>query len=467
MENEIIATTDEFVEILDDNENIMFDYSLLIDDESDFSSDNYCKTHCEFYNQCFANHESCIKHSFKCFLQVLKPLQRKIIVDFYSDDSKYKKYDIAKKYNITCDRVLYIKNYAIRTLRENSEKAKLNEYFFAAFTVAKNNYKNNFYYNLLITLYDSPSTDDLSDYNLGIDSSIVIKDKIMHKSASLINRELDSDITSFKSLEPYIIYFKKCNISTLRQLLYTSVKNLLFVAFKKNDVAYYWMTKVLESMGYKIKDENNHTSRWLLIQLLKNSSIDSRTFDRTLNEISLNLVSKLNTQNIITVRDLLSQMRNIKDYDFIDEKELQELEEFLKFKGLVVNVGGRKYYITPSFCSVFFNSLIGWMLPNSHSIFDLEKLFIDGDSLKNNNFIHIIEKYYGGFEFGKQVITCIIPIEELDLSVRSYNCLKRAGINTLDDFIDKTEEDLMYIRNMGKKSLNEIKNVLASYGFFL
>lgn len=54
-----------------------------------------------------------------------------------------------------------------------------------------------------------------------------------------------------------------------------------------------------------------------------------------------------------------------------------------------------------------------------------------------------------------------MTIEELDLSVRSYNCLKRAGINTVDELIQKTEEDMMKVRNLGKKSLEEVQQKLA------
>ena len=54
-----------------------------------------------------------------------------------------------------------------------------------------------------------------------------------------------------------------------------------------------------------------------------------------------------------------------------------------------------------------------------------------------------------------------LTIEELDLSVRSFNCLKRAGINTVADLIARTEEDMMKVRNMGRKSLEEVQNKLA------
>ena len=60
-----------------------------------------------------------------------------------------------------------------------------------------------------------------------------------------------------------------------------------------------------------------------------------------------------------------------------------------------------------------------------------------------------------------------MTIEELDLSVRSFNCLKRAGINTVKDLISKSEEEMMKVRNLGKKSLEEVRNKLMSLGFSL
>lgn len=60
-----------------------------------------------------------------------------------------------------------------------------------------------------------------------------------------------------------------------------------------------------------------------------------------------------------------------------------------------------------------------------------------------------------------------MTIEELDLSVRSYNCLKRAGINTVEDLIGKTEDDMMKVRNLGRKSLDEVVAKLDTLGFGL
>ena len=58
-------------------------------------------------------------------------------------------------------------------------------------------------------------------------------------------------------------------------------------------------------------------------------------------------------------------------------------------------------------------------------------------------------------------------IEDLDFSVRAYNCLKRAGIHTLQDLVNKSESDMMKIRNLGKKSLKEVLDKIKEMGLTL
>ena len=57
-------------------------------------------------------------------------------------------------------------------------------------------------------------------------------------------------------------------------------------------------------------------------------------------------------------------------------------------------------------------------------------------------------------------------IEDLDLSARSYNCLKRAGIQTVDELTQKTEDEMMHVKNLGKKSLKEVKDKMYQLGLF-
>ncbi len=89
------------------------------------------------------------------------------------------------------------------------------------------------------------------------------------------------------------------------------------------------------------------------------------------------------------------------------------------------------------------------------------ELFIDLSEEASNTEI-MVEKD----DKGKEKIL-EMTIEELDLSVRSFNCLKRAGINTVSDLINKSEEEMMKVRNLGKKSFDEVKEKLQSLGYDL
>lgn len=60
-----------------------------------------------------------------------------------------------------------------------------------------------------------------------------------------------------------------------------------------------------------------------------------------------------------------------------------------------------------------------------------------------------------------------MTIEELELTVRSFNCLKRAGINTVQELTERSEDEMMKVRNLGKKSLDEVKRKLAELGLSL
>ena len=92
---------------------------------------------------------------------------------------------------------------------------------------------------------------------------------------------------------------------------------------------------------------------------------------------------------------------------------------------------------------------------------ELLVLFIDlSEDAKNTEVI--VEK-----EENKKEKVLEMTIEELELSVRSYNCLKRAGINTVEDLTNKSEEDMMKVRNLGRKSLEEVINKLNGLGLYL
>jgi DNA-directed RNA polymerase subunit alpha len=74
-----------------------------------------------------------------------------------------------------------------------------------------------------------------------------------------------------------------------------------------------------------------------------------------------------------------------------------------------------------------------------------------------------------GPEVGEDEVSGVLaqPIEDMDLTVRSYNCLKREGVQTVGELVQKSEEDLMEIRNFGQKSIDEVKAKLEEMGLGL
>lgn len=86
------------------------------------------------------------------------------------------------------------------------------------------------------------------------------------------------------------------------------------------------------------------------------------------------------------------------------------------------------------------------------------ELFIDLSEAAKNTQV-MVEK-----EESKKEKVLEMTIEDLELSVRSFNCLKRAGIVTVEDLVNKTQSEMMKVRNLGKKSLDEVTNKLHSLG---
>ncbi len=92
---------------------------------------------------------------------------------------------------------------------------------------------------------------------------------------------------------------------------------------------------------------------------------------------------------------------------------------------------------------------------------DHTQLFVDlVENMKNVNILTTREE-------DKQQKVLEMTIEDMDLSVRSFNCLKRAGINTIEDLTKKSKDDMLKVRNLGLKSLEEVIKKLESFGFSL
>ena len=81
--------------------------------------------------------------------------------------------------------------------------------------------------------------------------------------------------------------------------------------------------------------------------------------------------------------------------------------------------------------------------------------------------VNVVRVDYTEQEDDKKEKVLEMTIEELDLSVRAFNCLKRAGINTVAELVQRNQEDMMKVRNLGKKSLEEVEQKLVALGLSL
>lgn len=170
---------------------------------------------------------------------------------------------------------------------------------------------------------------------------------------------------------------------------------------------------------------------------------------------------------------------------------------FANGRGYVTNDTNKQRYHTGEIGRIYVDSIftptvsVNYNVTNTRvgSITDFERLILD---IKTNGVVSvkeavviasdILDNHYSIFkEFSEQyddinkvalvgakedehAKVLSICIEELELSVRSYNCLKRANINTIEDLISRTENEMHKIRNLGLKSLNEIRNILKDKG---
>ena len=81
--------------------------------------------------------------------------------------------------------------------------------------------------------------------------------------------------------------------------------------------------------------------------------------------------------------------------------------------------------------------------------------------------VNVVRVDYNEPEIDDKSKVLEMTIEELDLSVRAYNCLKRAGINSVAELVQKNEDDMMKVRNLGRKSLEEVQQKLEALGLGL
>lgn len=156
---------------------------------------------------------------------------------------------------------------------------------------------------------------------------------------------------------------------------------------------------------------------------------------------------------------ILSSETTIKDCCFGNPYTTGTIEGIEPYDtvGSILQFNGAKLYKECGFRKDLFEEII--LVLGSHELYLADCNQRDHDDLQS-----YIARVYETFVNTLSSEIKVMPIEELDLSVRAFNCLKRAGIDTISDLIQWSEKDISRIRNMGKRSFEEIIAKLASYG---
>ena len=153
--------------------------------------------------------------------------------------------------------------------------------------------------------------------------------------------------------------------------------------------------------------------------------------------------------NYITIDSMFSPVIKV---SYMIEKTSSD--QFMNYEKLIIDIFTNKSILPDEALSKASNMLIKYLkVFTKFSPDDMESITdqIAEEENENNEQKKLLEK----------------SIEELDFSVRSYNCLKKSNINTFDEIVNKTEEEIMGIKNLGKKSFEEIKEKVKEYGLTL
>lgn len=502
-DNFTLETTDE-VEAKEQSETDKISPEHIDVEWIDYSSDDYCKNECEFFENCYANHNTCPKQAIKEYLQLRLPEREQTILKlkygYKQEPTSWR--EIADAVGLTES---YLKNNVFKKafseiIKFPYPRRLINKRRFFWFDVFSGT-KDTFYSRLVTDIFnnfhyqDSKLRDLKNEIRVGINYAVV---DIWEDDKSIveINQELNKNIEHCDFLKEYLVFLQKSDISTLYHLLCTSYFKLLEI-FDNNDYIIYKLRNDLENKGYHFKrtlrcQTDIYKYRQSMLEKIKLfPEIPEQELKDSLLPVSV--VLELYKHDICTLKELLrldaDQYRSKK----IPEDIIQKIEQYKKNSSLCLNAP--KYCIESTLfqedkISEFYKKLIEELYRNQFSIHSLcNDVNIEKLKSLEEKFDYIEQNYKGvsilkifnpmdnkteneillieSSEWMNEKILSI-TVDDLDLSVRSYNCLKRAGINTVGELIDLSMEDLSRrSRNLGRKSVEEIVYKLELLGLKL
>ena len=298
-----------------------------------------------------------------------------------------------------------------------------------------------------------------------------------NNSLFLIQNELDVLGNNLNKMRGYCIYLND-NVS---EELHTAINpNVSFFDALEDDIE--GTEKDADKIGKVLLKYKTMQCKYSYIQKLVLNSDGTKelaeTLQEPLNQLSLRMCL-LQMYHFIASNPVLSEnvahYRKAYEIDVFDVGFSYRTSKLLKDSG-ILNVGdlsnltSEKLQEIPSLGNVEFEEIVRKLDGMGYSLDDYsEDEYSSVDEFiqdKTCDFTYE-EKYEDIMELKTDKKVLEVIIEQLDFSVRTYNCLKRAGINTVEDMLQCSESDMMKVRNMGRRSLEEIKRELKSLGLEL
>ncbi len=420
---------------------------------------SYCVNKCEFYKKCYGNTSSCMKHDVEDVINTLSPIEVKFIKLKYGYyESGCTNEEAAQKLYVDLETVKEIETEAIQKLKNLSRSKILQKHVFTAFS-----FGDNFYSRLLSDVLESKVENEFhAETEVGVDFSIIYKEKCLHRMPEDVQAELNKKIEDYPQLAQYVKKIKGLNIFTLEHLLYTS-PNVILECFD-NDVEFFEMKSTIKEMGYKFKDDlsDYKTLAKELCQTIKNQS----TYDEKISGLTIGVLLNLYKEGKSTYTQLLDYMVFAPKWrDVYTDEEKGDIDKILCQKKLIFKSSKIKnIYLTENYIDVISEELTEWLIENNYSVNNLMNN-LKKENLKLSEAIHYINKTYPKFviQTNSQILLNT-KLEDLNLSNRSYSCLKRVGINTVSNIIERTEEEIQEIWNLDRRSAEEISEMIYSMG---
>ena len=435
----------------------------LIDVETVFEEDlvltkDYCESRCAFYKTCYANHTICLRRIFAKALNKLTVREKNIIRSLCGYNGPCMSVaELETHYARSSQKIEMMKERAFHKLRALPYCKTLKHFMFDVFSAQE----DHFYAEVMSGIFGI-TKEDFAELQQDLDFD-VLNERAMQKTPEAIKKELFCSVKDFPALRDYA---ELLQVGTLNELLHTSQKALFLNTFKTDDVAFFKLVHCLEEMGYQFKDTfSRHNVKRTLTAKLLSAVADAEIFS----QYSYDVGVKFNTNLSATLNDMLQQMPQLQTN--IDEGKFVAIQELLKQKGLIFPIGNTCLeYLSKEKIEVFVYQLAEWMIGNQQSVWGLVKYLEAHGKTPAENLQYICTEYPKFYNADGAVssskFNADTPIEDLNLSIRGFNCLKRAGIHTVGELLLLSEDDLRGVRNMGEKSVREIQTVLSQNGLF-